>query len=248
MLFVVLLDKNVPPITALPVIPKPPDTTNDPVDEDDALMEPLPILVNPPNSLIVTVCPAEALIIGNPDISLTEKISPVVRLLSIENNCPEVPSQDKELSVRTVKVIGEADVAPINDIVGFVVIPVNPNDAVAKDNCPVTPKPPLTTNAPVVVLVEAVPEVIANPETFNISVDGLNEIVESLDNADPAEDEDGVNNIGWKTFAFPAELTTIFCEVDPDDAVEVKGTQLITPAAVDCKTELPVAGVVAGRM
>ena len=134
--------------------------------------------------------------IGNPDISLTEKISPVVRLLSIENNCPEVPSQDKELSVRTVKVIGEADVAPINDIVGFVVIPVNPNDAVANDNCPVTPNPPLTTNAPVVVLVEAVPEVIANPETFKISVDGLKVIVVSLETAEPAAKEDGVNSTG----------------------------------------------------
>ena len=51
---------------------------------------------------------------------------------------------------------------------------------------------------------------IAKPETFNISVDGLNDIVESLETADPADNEDGVNNTGWKTFAFPAVFTTIF--------------------------------------
>ena len=100
------------------------------------------------------------------------------------------------MSVRTVNVIGELDVFPINDIVGLKFIPVNPNEAEANDNCPVTPKPPLTTNAPVVVFVEAVPEVIANPETFKISVEGLNVIVESLETADPEDDEDGVNNIG----------------------------------------------------
>ena len=37
------------------------------------------------------------------------------------------------------------------------------------------------------------PEVIANPETFNISVDGLNVIVESLETAEPADNEDGVS-------------------------------------------------------
>ena len=67
-------------------------------------------------------------------MSLTEKISPVDKLLSIVNNEPDEPSQERELSVRTVKVIGEEDVAPINDIVGFVVIPVNQNEAVANDN------------------------------------------------------------------------------------------------------------------
>lgn len=148
--------------------------------------------------------------IGRPDISLTEKISPVDKLLSIENTDPCEPSQLSELSVRTVNVIGEEDVAPINDIVGFVVIPVNPNEAVANDNWPVTPNPPLTTNAPVVVFVEAVPEVIANPETFKISVDGLNEIVESLETAEPEEFCKGVNKTGWKTFAFPAAFITTF--------------------------------------
>ena len=43
-----------------------------------------------------------------------------------------------------------------------------------------------------VVFVDAVPEVIATPETDNISVEGLNDMVESLDTADPADKEDGV--------------------------------------------------------
>jgi len=133
----------------------------------------------------------------------------------------------------------------MNDIVGFVAIPVNPNEAEANDNWPVTPSPPLTTSAPVVVFVEAVPEVTAKPDTFNISVNGLNVIVESLDTAEPADDEDGVNKIEWKTFADPALFTTIFGIVFPTEA---KGTQLITPAEVDCKTDEPVAGEVAGRV
>ena len=54
------------------------------------------------------------------------------------------------------------------------------------------------------------PEVIAKPETFKISVDGLNVIVESLETAEPADNEDGVNNTGWKTFAFPAAFITTF--------------------------------------
>ena len=99
-----------------------------------------------------------------------------------------------------------------------------------------------------VVFVEAVPDVIAKPETFNISVDGLKVIVESLETADPADNEDGVKSIGWKTFTFPAVFTTIFCAVFPDAAPEAIATQLITPAEVDCKTELPVAGEVAGKV
>jgi hypothetical protein len=136
----------------------------------------------------------------------------------------------------------------MNDIVGFVVIPVNPNEAVANDNWPVTPRPPLITNAPVVVLVEAIPEVIAKPDTCNISVDGLNEIVVSLEIAEPADNEDGVNKIGWKTLAFPAVLTATFCAVFPDAApVAVIATQLNTPEEVDCNTEEPVDGEVVGR-
>jgi hypothetical protein len=113
----------------------------------------------------------------------------------MENTEPCEPSKLSELSVRTVRVIGEEDVAPINDIIGLDVTPVNPNDAETNDNWPVTPSPPLTTKAPVVVFVEAVPDVIANPETFNISVDGLKDIVESLEIAEPDEDATGVNRI-----------------------------------------------------
>jgi hypothetical protein len=58
------------------------------------------------------------------------------------------------------------------------------------------PTPPATVKAPEVGPMEAVPEVTANPDTFNISVDGLNDIVASLETADPEEDEIGVNKIG----------------------------------------------------
>ena len=93
------------------------------------------------------------------------------------------------------------------------------------------------------------PDVIAKPDTFNISVDGLNDIVESLETADPEEFCKGVNNTGWKTFAFPAAFITTFCDVLPDAAPEATiGTQDKTPAEVDCNTEDPVAGEVAGRV
>jgi hypothetical protein len=49
---------------------------------------------------------ALALIIGIPDISLTEKIVPEDKLLLIENNCPELPSNDNVLSASTDNVIG----------------------------------------------------------------------------------------------------------------------------------------------
>jgi hypothetical protein len=52
----------------------------------------------------------------------------------MENTEPCEPSKLSELSVRTVRIIGELVVAPMNDILGFVVIPVNPNEAVANDN------------------------------------------------------------------------------------------------------------------
>ena len=47
------------------------------------------------------------------------------------------------------------------------------------------PTPPVTTNAPVVAEVEAVPEVTANPDTLRISVDGLYTKADSDDNATP---------------------------------------------------------------
>ena len=114
---------------------------------------------------------------------------------------------------------------------------------------PPIPTPPVTIKAPEVEFVDAVELVIAKPDTFNISVDGLNDMVESLETAEPEDDEDGVNKIEWKTLAFPALFTTTFCAVLPDAADEaVIGTQLKTPAAVDCNTELPVAGLVAGNV
>ena len=61
-------------------------------------------------------------------MSLTENISPVLQLLSIEKSCPELPSNKSELSVRTDKVIGEP-VVPIKAKDGLVRIPVNPIDA-----------------------------------------------------------------------------------------------------------------------
>ena len=127
----------------------------------------MPIWVYPPNSFKFIVCPAEAEITGKPEISLTENISPEDRLLSIENNCPEFPSHDRELSVWTVSVIGALDVAPINAIEGFVVMPVNPKAAFTKDNCPETPKPPATNNDPVDGLVEAIVEnILVAPPIF----------------------------------------------------------------------------------
>jgi hypothetical protein len=66
----------------------------------------------------------------------------------------------------------------------------------ATKRSPETPIPPLTTNAPVEDDVEDVVDVTANPETCNISVDGLNDIVESLETAEPADNDDGVNKIG----------------------------------------------------
>ena len=76
----------VPPINAFPVTPRPPETTNTAFEEELALTVPSPTFVTPPNSLIVTVWPADAAIIGRPDMSLTENISPVDKLLSMENN------------------------------------------------------------------------------------------------------------------------------------------------------------------
>jgi hypothetical protein len=80
-------------------------------------------------------------------------------------------------------------------------------------------------------------------------VDGLNDIVESLEIAEPEEDGDGVNNTEWKTFAFPAATIFTFADVVPEPPPEaVIGTQLITPAEVDCRTEDPVAGAEDGRV
>ena len=71
--------------------------------------------------------------IGKPDISLTEKISPDDKLLSIANKDPDEPSNESELSDKTDNVIG-LPVVPINAIVGLVAMPVEPICAELKDN------------------------------------------------------------------------------------------------------------------
>ena len=78
-------------------------------------------------------------------------------------------------------------------------------------------------------------------------MDGLNEIVESLEIAEPEEDDDGVNKIECVKFDDPAATIFTFAEVAPEELATI-GTQLMTPAEVDCNTEEPVAGEVAGSV
>ncbi len=60
--------------------------------------------------------------------------------------------------------------------------------------------------------------------------------------------EVGVNRSGWLALV-PAKTTLIFAAVVPVPLlVAVIGTQDITPATSDCKTEVPVAGLVAGKV
>ena len=92
------------------------------------------------------------------------------------------------------------------------------------------------------------PDVTAKPETFKISVDGLKDIVESLEIAEPDEDATGVNRIEWTKFDAPAATIFTFAEVVPDDDEATIGTQDMTPAEVDCNTDDPVAGDVAGKV
>ena len=82
----------------------------------------------PANSPIATVPSALARNKGRPDISFTANIQPEDRLLFIENNCPELPSKESELSASTDNVIGEF-VVPINAIEGMTVVPAEPNVA-----------------------------------------------------------------------------------------------------------------------
>ena len=113
---------------------------------------------------------------------------------------------------------------------------------------PATPEPPETINEPVVVLIDPVVEVIAKPDTLIISVDGLNVMVESLEIADPDEDGDGENKIECVKFDDPAATIFTLAEVVPEELLAVIGTQLNTPAEVDCSTDVPVAGDVAGKV
>jgi hypothetical protein len=64
-------------------------------------------------------------------------------------------------------------VDPIIAIVGFEDIPVVPKDAWLKNNLPDIPTPPATCNAPLLVDVETVVAVTANPEVNKILLDGL---------------------------------------------------------------------------
>ena len=75
--------------------------------------------------------------IGKPEISLTEKIVPEDRLLLIENNWPDEPSNDNVLSAKIDNVIG-LFVCPINAIDGITVVPATPNVAWLKYNSPWT--------------------------------------------------------------------------------------------------------------
>ena len=58
-------------------------------------------------------------------MSFTENIVPEDKLLLIENNCPELPSNDKVLSDNTESVIGLL-FCPINEIDGITVVPAIP--------------------------------------------------------------------------------------------------------------------------
>ena len=69
---------------------------------------------------------------------------------------------------------------------------------------PAIPTPPATVKAPVVVDVEDVVFVTANPETDKISVDELNVNVESLETADPDVEELGENNTECDKLELPA--------------------------------------------
>ena len=110
---------------------------------------------------------------------------------------------------------------------------------------PPIPTPPVTTKAPVVVFEEPVAAVTAKPDTDNISVDGLNDKVVSLETAEPDEDAIGVNKIEWDKFDEPAPTTLIFWEVV---AVPIDPTQVKVPDVSDCNTDVPVPGNAIGKV
>lgn len=76
---------------------------------------PMPTL--PLNSAMPTVPSALILKLGIPEISDTENIYPVDRLLLTENNWPDDPSKERVLSSKTFRVIG-ALLWPVNTILG----------------------------------------------------------------------------------------------------------------------------------
>jgi hypothetical protein len=83
------------------------------------LVRPMPTL--PLNSAIPTVPSAFILKLGIPEISDTLNIVPEDMLLLMENNCPDVPSKESELSSKTFNVIG-AFVCPVKTILGYDVV------------------------------------------------------------------------------------------------------------------------------
>ena len=95
---------------------------------------------------------------------------------------------------------------------------------------------------------EPVAAVTAKPDTDNISVDGLNDKVVSLETAEPDEDAIGVNKIEWAKFDEPAPTTLIFADVAPEEAPTVIGTQDKVPDISDCKIEVPVPGKLLGKI
>ena len=107
-------------------------------------LNPMPIF--PPNSPMETVPLALTLINGRPVISLTAKMVPLERLLLIENNWPLLPSNEIELSARTLKVIGEF-AWPIKLNEG-IVVPVPPNVPLVNNRLPTTVVVPPMVAAP----------------------------------------------------------------------------------------------------
>lgn len=109
---------------------------------------------------------ANALMIGIPEISATLKMVPEVKLLSIKNNWPEVPSKESELSLSTLRLIGEfPELKKLNvndDEPVFPNVPELNNKAPETPRpepnltLPETPRPPVTVSAPVVDDVEFV--------------------------------------------------------------------------------------------
>lgn len=105
------------------------DEENDGEDQIEAPNPALPLTLNlnagfvspiptfPVNSAIPTVPSAFILKDGIPDISLIPKIYPVDRTLFTEKSCPALPSNDRVLSSKTYRVIGEL-FCPVNTILG----------------------------------------------------------------------------------------------------------------------------------
>ncbi len=110
------------------------------------------------------------------------------------------------------------------------------------------PTPPETINAPVVVVEDPVVDVTAKPDKLNISVDGLNVIVASLDIADP-DDELGVSKTECEKLELPALATlnviavvaVVAVVAVPDKLPVITPLLIVTPeiAVADATYKLP---------